>query len=217
MNRWDGDIRMIRFGLSPRIARLTRHEAQEYWGRQHAQLFSHVPHLVSYVQNHAVLRLDGEPHLGSFGFDIFSEVEFASPEAMSIAVSSPYYQNVVLPDELALLDASKRAFLLAARKGEGSTGLPNGSIKLVQFRTAAEDVSRSSGEVQISGSASWDDTIMDVAGWPGVQPAIVRQTPYPSVEAAEAAHRLTMDDNAVLLSVMVKQRVIVAPNASDAA
>lgn len=215
MNRSDGATRMIRFGLSPRIARLTRREAQDYWAGRHARLFSRVPGLVSYVQNHAVLQLDGKPFSEDFGFDIFSEVEFASPEAMSIAVSSPYYRDVILPDERFLLDASKRAFLVTTRTGDGSTGLPNGAIKLVQFRTRAERELSPSRGAGINPSAGWDDSVAEIAGWPGMPPAIVRQIPYPSVEAATAADRQAVDD-AVLLSVIVKQRVVVSLKTNDA-
>lgn len=215
MNHSDGATRTIRLGLSPRIPGLTRLQAQEYWAGRHAQLFSCVPGLVSYVQNHAVLQLDGKPLSRGFGFDIFSEVEFASPEAMSTAVSSPYYRDVILPDERFLLDASKRAFLITARTGAGSTGLPNGAIKLVQFRTRAEcELSLGRGS-DINSSAGWDDSVTDIAGWGGVPPVIVRQIPYPSTEAAETAYRRTIDD-AVLLSVIVKQRVVVSPRANDA-
>lgn len=215
MNHSDGATRMIRFGLSPRIAGLTRREAQEYWAGRHARLFSRVPGLVSYVQNHTVLQLDGEPLLGGFGFDIFSEVEFASPEAMSIAVSSPYYRDVILPDERFLLDASKRAFLIAARTENGSTGLPNGAVKLVQFRARSEHESSPVRGAAINASAGWDDSVTEIAGWSGVSPAIVRQIPCASVEAAEAAYRRTIDD-AVLVSVIVKQRVVVPLKANDA-
>lgn len=214
MSHSEGATRMIRLGLSPRIAELTRLQAQEYWAGRHAQLFSRVPGLVSYVQNHAVLQLDGKPLSRGFGFDIFSEVEFASPEAMSIAVSSPYYRDVILPDEHFLLDASKRAFLITARTGEGSTGLPNGAIKLVQFRTKAERELSLGGGSDINSSASWDDSVMEIAGWPGVPPVIVRQIPYASTEAAAAAGHQAVDD-AVLLSVIVKQRVVVSPRAND--
>ncbi|MGX9390211.1 EthD domain-containing protein [Nitrobacteraceae bacterium UC4446_H13] len=215
MNRSDGAARMIRFGLSPRIARLTRREAQEYWAGQHARLFSRVPGLVSYVQNHAVLQPDGKPLSEDFGFDIFSEVEFASPEAMSIAVSSPYYRDVILPDEHFLLDASKRAFLVMVRAGKGSTGLPNGAIKLVQFRTRAESKLSPGRGSDINSSAGWNDSVTNIAGWPGVPPAIVRQIPCASVEAAAAACRQTLDGT-VLLSVIVKQKVVVSPRANDA-
>lgn len=215
MNRSGGNTRMIRIGLSPRIANLTRLEAQKYWAGRHAQLFSRVPDLVSYVQNHAVLRDDGETLSQDSGFDVFSEVEFASQEAMSIAVSSSYYQDVILPDERSLLDASKRAFLMTARTGEGSTGLPDGAIKLVQFRTAAGGESPPRRTTGINSSAGWDDRVVDIAGWPGAPPAIVRQIPYPNVEAAVAAYRQTVDD-AVLLSVIVKQRVVVTLRANGA-
>lgn len=215
MNRSDAAARMIRFGLSPRIAGLTRREAQDYWAGRHARLFSRVPGLVSYVQNHAVLQLDGEPLSEDFGFDIFSEVEFASPEAMSIAVSSPYYRDVILPDERFLLDASRRAFLVMARAGKGSTGLPDGAIKLVQFRTRAERRLSPGRGADINSSAGWNDSVTNIAGWPGVPPAIVHQIPCASVEAAAAAYRQTVDGT-VLLSVIVKQKVVVSPRANDA-
>ena len=214
MNPQADAARMIRMGLSPRVAGLTRREAQDYWRGRHARLFSRVPGLISYVQNHAVLTLDGEPVLGPFNFDIFSEVEFASAQAMSAAVSSPYYQDVVLADEASLLDASKRAFLMTARKGEGSTGLSDGSIKLVQFRAATKSGPAPTGKSGPGAASAWDDRVTDIAGWPGMEPAMVRQIPFASVEAAVDAHPM-MADAAVLLSVIVKQSVIVAPGAAD--
>lgn len=207
--------RIIRIGLSPRIAGLTRREAQDYWRGRHAELFAQVPGLVSYVQNHAVLRADAEPVLGNFHFDIFSEVEFASPQAMAAAVSSPYYQNTVLSDEKRLLDASKRAFLVTERTQEGSTGLPDGTVKLAQFRAPSKEDLAALAAPGTDAAPGWDDKVTDIAGWPGIQPATVRQIPFASIEAVMSAHAL-MTDNAVLLSVIVRQSVIVASGATGA-
>ena len=164
----------------------------------------------SYVQNHAILNRDGEPLLGAFRFDIFSEVEFASADALAVSVSSAYYQDVVLTDEACLLDASNRAFLMTERRGDGSTGLRNGAIKLVQFRTATEGEPSDADPIGTGGASAWSDRVTQVAGWPGIQPAVLHQFPFASVEAAMDARSLLTDD-AVIASVNVEQIVIVRP------
>ncbi|SDL63070.1 EthD domain-containing protein [Modicisalibacter muralis] len=207
MNDLQGSPRLIRFGLSPRISRLSPLAAQTYWAGRHADLFSRVPDLSSYVQNHAVLEANEQPILGETGFDIFSEVEFASQMAMSAATTSKYYQDVILADERCLLDASRRAFILVARRGTGSTGLPSGATKLVQFLSNHRPAMTEAGDAP---TAYWEDIVVNVSGWHGVQPSVIRQTPYPSVEEALVAHRQGGDE-AALLSVIVRQSVVVEP------
>lgn len=117
-------------GLSRRATGLSRPEAQLYWRTTHADLFRHVPDLMSYVQNHALLDENQLPLLGDAGFDIFSEVTFSTAEALEAAVASPYYQSVVLPDERLLLQPQDRSFLLARRQPVGRPAPPTG-CKLV--------------------------------------------------------------------------------------
>jgi uncharacterized protein (TIGR02118 family) len=69
---------------------LTIEEFQRYWRHQHAAIAATFPNLKRYVQNHAVLR-DGRLLMPSPGFDVFSELDFDSAEAMDASWSSPEY------------------------------------------------------------------------------------------------------------------------------
>lgn len=123
---------IVRFGLSPRKASLSRTEMQQHWRTEHARRFAQVPGLVSYVQNHAVLGRQELPLLGDPSFDIFSEVEFPSQVELERAIQGSYFRDVILPDEQCLFDASKRTFLLAKR--DAVVGVPKPqAYKLVSF------------------------------------------------------------------------------------
>ena len=112
---------------------------QAYWRGEHARLFSRVPGLVSYVQNHAVLDAHGEPLGGEPGFDVFAEVEFADEATLERATGSQYYSEVILADEKNLLDASQRTFLMTRR--HVLSGIPEAAVpKVALFLTG-----RSSG------------------------------------------------------------------------
>lgn len=122
---------LVRLGLSPRAPGLSPAQAQAHWRGVHAQLFSRVPGVSSYVQNHAVLGADGAPLLGDPGFDIFSEVGFASEQHGADAMASSWYREKVIPDEQLLLDARRRCFLVTQRDADERPAA--GDCKLVVF------------------------------------------------------------------------------------
>lgn len=124
--------RLVRIGLSRRVPRLTRAAAQAYWRTVHADLFSAVPRLVSYVQNHAVLIDEDHALIDDCPFDVFAEVTFETEQDLAEASASEYYRTVVLQDEANLLLSEGRSFLLL-RRNACLPPVQLGSIRLVAF------------------------------------------------------------------------------------
>ncbi|MEO6746488.1 MAG: EthD domain-containing protein, partial [Caldimonas sp.] len=111
---------------------LSRTAAQRHWRGEHARLFSQLPGLLSYVQNHAVLDGNDDPVLDDPGFDIFAEVEFSSARELDAVADSAQYREQILSDEKRLLDASRRTFLMTRRVHLSGTPPPN-AFKLALF------------------------------------------------------------------------------------
>lgn len=123
---------LVRIGLSRRVPGLTRAAAQAYWGTVHADLFSAVPRLVSYVQNHAVLIDEDQALLDDCTFDVFAEVAFETEQDLAEASASEYYRTVILQDEANLLVSEGRSFLLL-RRNACMPAAQLGGIKLAAF------------------------------------------------------------------------------------
>jgi len=166
---------------------LSRWEAQAYWREEHARLFKKVPGLLSYVQNHSVLDSRGEPILGDPGFDIFSEVEFADEAKLTKAVTGPYYQGVILPDETRLLDASRRTFLLTRRhvlSGAPSAELHKVTLLLQSDAPLVCDRLTTVVEPDASAVAACAHTVYEVGGTLPRPIALVLQHYFRSLEDA---------------------------------
>lgn len=185
---------LVRFGLSPRKTGLSRAAMQEHWKERHAQLFSNMPGLRSYIQNHAILGTDDQPLLGDPGFDIFSEVQFGDGDDFLLAVQSAYFRDSVLPDEQQLLDAAKRTFLLA--QPVLVTGNPSsGAYKLVYLLnlsdgcvpTTLTDGDAITCQREAQGMICY--AVKDVSGFAFANINCIVQLYYESLAAARARHQ----------------------------
>lgn len=195
-------------GLSPRAAGLSRAAAQSRWRGTHARLFARVQGLVSYVQNHAVLDERDTPLLGDPGFDIFSEVEFASAASMREAAASDYYRSTIISDEQGLLDASRRAFLMTRRVVLwGSLG--DGAIKLVRFLPEGVGLDEVARRPRSTGAeAEWAYEVEELHGWERPPVGLVLQTRFATVEAALAAAAERPRREAAIVPVIVRNVVV---------
>lgn len=84
------DEGITRVFIARRRPDLTIEEFQRHWRNQHAAITRTFPNVKRYVQNHAVVR-DGRLVMSSPRFDVFSELDFDSPDAMDASWSSPEY------------------------------------------------------------------------------------------------------------------------------
>jgi hypothetical protein len=92
-------------------------EAHRHWRERHAEVYALAPLLRGYVQNRP---LEEEwPRLGARS--ICSETWFDDREAERESFTSPYYLDVVMPDEETFLE---RASAWAGRLVAGTPGLP---------------------------------------------------------------------------------------------
>ena len=147
------DRTITRVFLARRRPDLTIEEFQRHWRHQHASIALTFPNLKRYVQNHAVQR-DGRLLMSSPGFDVFSELDFESADAMDASWSSPEYaeaeadennfidprwSTVLVGRRLLLGDPAasppfRLAWLCAARRGDPSEH--HGLDRSVVARTA---------------------------------------------------------------------------------
>jgi uncharacterized protein (TIGR02118 family) len=119
MTNRDGITRVF---IARRRPDLTVEEFQRYWRNEHATITLTFPDINRYVQNHAALR-DGEPVLPYPGFDVFSELDFESADAMDSSWSSPEYA-VGEDDENNFMDPRWSTVLVGVRHRLGSAGAP---------------------------------------------------------------------------------------------
>jgi hypothetical protein len=124
--------RITRVAMAPRIESLSIVDAQARWRTVLADVASGIPGLRSYVQNHQVLR-DGVPVLPYPGFDVCSELEFDSFEAMCSGFGSEHYQNAVRADEATLTNKTRFMLALTRRRVVAGGEPPEGAVKLMSF------------------------------------------------------------------------------------
>lgn len=200
-------------GLSRRATGLSRPEAQLYWRTAHADLFRHVPDLISYVQNHALLDENQLPLLGDVGFDIFSEVTFSTAEALEAAVASLYYQSVILPDERPLLEPRDRSFLLARRQPVNRPASTT-DCKLVAI-LARQDNPSSDPDVQ---DADLVYSVESGSGPIGERAGLVLQWFCSDAETAMTRHRRNMTSGAfadrLIVATIVRANTVVGDPAA---
>ena len=121
----DGITRVF---IARRRPDLSIEQFQQYWRNEHATITLGFPHVKRYVQNHAVVR-DGTLVLPSPGFDVFSELDFDSADAMDASWSSPEYlqgeqdeNNFIDPRWSTVLVGIRHRIGDAASRASGSSG-----------------------------------------------------------------------------------------------
>lgn len=186
---------VVRIGLAPRANGTSRSAAQRKWRAEHARLFSRLPGLISYVQNHAILDHDDEPILGDPGFDIFAEVEYETAAELEQVSNSSYYREAILADEKGLLDPSRRTFLMTRRRPLAGTPR-EGACKLALFLAGeringlAEERHLDSVRIRTpSPECSMGYVVESVGGAIPRAIDLLIQHYYSSIEEAVEAHR----------------------------
>jgi uncharacterized protein (TIGR02118 family) len=115
----DGITRVF---IARRRPDLSIEEFQRYWRNEHATITLTFPDINRYVQNHAVLR-NGVPWLPWPGFDVFSELDFDSADAMDSSWSSPEYAKGE-DDENNFMDPRWSTVLVGVRHRIGDAAPP---------------------------------------------------------------------------------------------
>jgi uncharacterized protein (TIGR02118 family) len=115
----DGITRVF---IARRRPDLSVEEFQQHWRSEHAAITLGFPHVNRYVQNHAVVR-DGALVLPSPGFDVFSELDFDSADAMDASWASPEYL-VGEDDENNFIDPRWSTVLVGRRYRFGDAAAP---------------------------------------------------------------------------------------------
>jgi uncharacterized protein (TIGR02118 family) len=131
---------ITRVFIARRRPDLTIEAYQRHWRNEHAAITLTFPDINRYVQNHAALR-DGQLVLPYPGFDVFSELDFDSADAMDASWSSPEY-TVGEDDENNFIDPRWSTVLVGERHRIGADARPR--FRLVwlcsgQDRSLTED------------------------------------------------------------------------------
>jgi uncharacterized protein (TIGR02118 family) len=132
MTARDGITRVF---IARRRPDLSIEQFQRYWRNEHATITLSFPHVKRYVQNHAVVR-DGALVLPSPGFDVFSELDFDSADAMDASWSSPQYLEGE-QDENNFIDPRWSTVLVGTRHRFGDPAPAR--FRLVWLRATAAD------------------------------------------------------------------------------
>jgi uncharacterized protein (TIGR02118 family) len=115
----DGITRVF---IARRRPDLSVEEFQRHWRGRHAEITLTFPDISRYVQNHAVQR-DGRSIVTYPGFDVFSELDFESADAMDASWSSPEYVKG-LEDENNFMDPRWSTVLVGVRHRVGDASRP---------------------------------------------------------------------------------------------
>jgi uncharacterized protein (TIGR02118 family) len=115
----DGITRVF---IARRRPDLSIEQFQQYWRNEHATITRGFPHVKRYVQNHAVVS-DGTLVLPSPGFDVFSELDFDSADAMDASWTSPEYLRGE-EDENNFIDPRWSTVLVGVRHRVGDAASP---------------------------------------------------------------------------------------------
>jgi uncharacterized protein (TIGR02118 family) len=176
MTNRDGITRVF---IARRRPDLSIEEFQHYWRNEHAAITLTFPDINRYVQNHLAVR-NGQLLLPHPGFDVFSELDFESADAMDASWSSPEYA-VGEDDENNFIDPRWSTVLVGVRHRLGADGRP--SFRLVWLCSGRD---RSLTEDEVSRVA---DKLLSATGAASVSavvatPELLRRYPpqdYPAI------------------------------------
>lgn len=102
---------ITRVGAAARRAGMTLEDFQTHWHTSHGPTAGVIPHLVRYIQYHAVLR-NGRPLTAYPGFDACSELDFASFEMMDEGFELAAEQGELKADEDRFVDKTRYSWVL---------------------------------------------------------------------------------------------------------
>ena len=133
---------ITRVFIARRRPDLSIEQFQQYWRNEHATITLGFPHVKRYVQNHAVVR-DGTLVLPSPGFDVFSELDFDSADAMDASWSSPEYLRGE-EDENNFIDPRWSTVLVGIRHRIGDAASPRFRLVWLCSTETADELRRRS-------------------------------------------------------------------------
>lgn len=127
---------ITRIGAAARRQGLSLEQFQEHWRTSHGPTAGAIPHLIRYVQYHAVLR-DGRLLTGYPGFDACSELDFSSADLMDDGFRLAAEKGELKADEDRFVDKSRYSWLLGeseTRFGEPGSAIAVGDDPVVLVR-----------------------------------------------------------------------------------